>query len=224
MRVFARARLSMVVAVVLGGIAMLLYPGGTVMDRTTEGYSFSENFLSDLGMTVAYDGQPNRAGAVLFVVSLLVLLLGLGGALLALLRQYSAAPAARRFAIVAGAIALVACLSFVGVAFTPENSAMSLHVWFTRFAFFMLPFAALFVVLAARASGRATAREVAIWEALCVALAAYAALLQWGPPFGNGPAVVTYVLAQKAITASMIVGMALQCSESGRPRTGSVPA
>ena len=62
---FVRSRLAALVALILGAGAMARYPGGTPLDHTTERYSFSRNFLSDLGMTVAYDGRANLLGAAL---------------------------------------------------------------------------------------------------------------------------------------------------------------
>ena len=53
--------------------AMLLYPGGTPLDRAASGYSLTQNFLSDLGMTTSYGGGSNRGGATLFVFSILAL-------------------------------------------------------------------------------------------------------------------------------------------------------
>jgi len=61
--VFARGRWIVGIAVVLAIVSMLLYPGGTTLDPSPRGYSRWQNFLSDLGMTVAYDHRPNRLGA-----------------------------------------------------------------------------------------------------------------------------------------------------------------
>ena len=113
---------------------MLRYPGGTPLDETTTRYSPLRNFLSDLGMTVSYSGQPNRLGALLFVAGLLCLIAGAALLLLEFIRLCSTPARARRFARAAGAIALASCLAFVGVAFTPENRVMSLHVDFTLWA------------------------------------------------------------------------------------------
>ena len=49
-------RLILGIFVVLNIIAMLSYPGGTFLDDATTGYSFTRNFLSDLGRTLSYDG------------------------------------------------------------------------------------------------------------------------------------------------------------------------
>ena len=98
MTVFARARWAVAIAIVLAIGAAARYPGGTTLDASSKGYSISHNFLSDLGMTVAYDGHPNRLGAFLFVASLNILVVGLGGCLVGVVRLYSRSPGARRLA------------------------------------------------------------------------------------------------------------------------------
>jgi hypothetical membrane protein len=221
--VFTWARWSVAVSTVLALVAMLLYPGGTAIDGTTRGYSPSRNFLSDLGMTVAYDGRPNRIGATLFTLSVLMLVVGLGAALLVFVKRYAAEPEARRFAYAAGAVGVAASAAFVGVAFTPENRVMDLHVRFTLLAFQLLPVAALFLTLAARRSRAAPMSAVAVWAAMTVALAAYAALLQWGPSLGTPGGLVTFVVAQKAITIVIVLGMAFQVALPEHRRPGGVP-
>ena len=47
-------RLALGVFIVLNIITILSYPGGTYIDHTTVGYSFTRNFLSDLGRTFSF--------------------------------------------------------------------------------------------------------------------------------------------------------------------------
>ncbi len=47
-------------------LAMLIYPGGSVDDHASPGYSFSHSFLSNLGMLTSLSGEPNWASAILF--------------------------------------------------------------------------------------------------------------------------------------------------------------
>src|SRR5689334_23328827 len=119
--VFRRVRWAAGIATVLAIVAGIRYPGGTFQDHATRGYSFFENFLSDLGMTVAHNGEANRLGAVLFMVALLVLVVGLGGSLVGFVRLHSFTPDSRPFARLAGVVGLVVCVCFAGVALTPEN-------------------------------------------------------------------------------------------------------
>jgi hypothetical protein len=56
-------------------------------------------------MTVAYDGRKNLLGASLFVLSLSLLVIGVGATLFAVVRLYARAPATRlqsRITFVAG--------------------------------------------------------------------------------------------------------------------------
>ena len=46
---------------------MVVYPGGPLLDPSVTGYSFVQNFVSDLAMTVTHGSQSNHLGAGLFV-------------------------------------------------------------------------------------------------------------------------------------------------------------
>src|SRR5437868_12238623 len=144
--VFTIARRAIGLATLLAIVAIVRYPGGTMLDHSTPGYSFFHNFLSDLGMTVAHDGRPNALGATLFVLSLCIVVAGVGGCLVGLVRLYAASPRSRTFALAAGAIGLLVCASFIGVALTPENRMLGLHVKFTLFAFRAFPAVTLLLV------------------------------------------------------------------------------
>ena len=51
-------------------ISVSLYPGGTMVDATSSGFSASGNYLSDLGREVSFSGQDNRLGSRFFNWSL----------------------------------------------------------------------------------------------------------------------------------------------------------
>ena len=68
--VFKIVAVICVVFVVLTATAMFVYPGGTNTDKTTVGYSFLGNFFSDLGMTVAHNGQANPIASLMFLIAL----------------------------------------------------------------------------------------------------------------------------------------------------------
>ena len=56
--------------IILPIIAMFFYGGGTAWGNTAEGYTFWQNFLSDLGRTVSYSGVENTVSSPLFNFSL----------------------------------------------------------------------------------------------------------------------------------------------------------
>ena len=201
---FLRAQWTAAAATVAGIIAMFLYPGGTARDHAAAGYSIANNYLSDLGMTVAWNGQPNRIGAALFVTSMVLLVVGMGGALAGFVRLYASTPRGRRFAYAAAIAGALDCACFIGVALTPENRAMSLHVAFTLAAFRILPVVALLIALAARATPAMPQRIAAAWCVLALVLFAYAASLQGGAWAATATGFVAQVLAQKVVAIVMV--------------------
>lgn len=198
------------VAGMLAVIAMVRYPGGTFRDHSTSGYSLTHNFLSDLGATVAHNGQPNGLGTALFVASLSILVIGMGGCLIGLVRLYSRIPGARSLSFAAGAVAFLVCASFIGVAVTPEDRALSLHILFTKLAFRAFPVVPLLLALASRADPGTPRRVTSGWLVLAVITAGYVAILDWGPSTRTPGGLVVQVVAQKIVTLSAVLLIVFQ--------------
>ena len=202
--VFSRARWAALIATVLAVVAALRYPGGTFNDHSTRGYSFTENFLSDLGATVAHNGEANHVGSVLFVIALLLLVVGIGGSLIGLVRLHSTVPQGRPFARFAGLIGLVVCLCFAGVAVTPENRLLGAHVFFTKAAFRLFPLVPLFLFVASLRDRELSRGVRAAWLFLTVMLAGYVWVLDFGPRVSAPGGLVTQVTAQKIISITVV--------------------
>jgi hypothetical membrane protein len=219
--VFQRAWLTACVALALAIGAGLRYPGGTPLNPATVGYSMPQNFLSDLGMTVAYNGQPNRMGAAFFVGSLFVLVVGLGSCLLAIVRLQWSDVASRRWARAATACALLACAGFVGVAFTPENRVMALHVSFTFWAWRFVSLGAGLMAVAAFRSVVFPRRVALIWTVVTILLASYVALITWGPRVATPSGLLVQVVAQKAATVILVLAIVYLARATGARRVGA---
>ena len=207
---FTYGRWAAGLAAMLAAIAMLRYPGGTYRDHSTRGYSLSHNFLSDLGATVAHNGQPNGTGTALFIASLTILVFGMGGCLIGLITLYSRNTATRRLALAAGVIAAVVCASFIGVALTPEDRMLALHIQLTRLAFRAFPLVALLMALASRADAGVPTRATVGWAMLTVILAAYVVVLDWGPSTRTPSGLVVQVVAQKVVTVAAVLLIVFQ--------------
>ena len=213
-----RVRWTVALAFALVVVAMLRYPGGTPLDASTKGYSMSRNFLSDLGMTVAYNRQPNALGASFFVVSLFLLILGLGSGLAAIIRLHWAAPASRRWARAAAACGLFACAAFAGVAVTPENRVMAIHVGFTVWAWRLVPLVAALMAVASLQSSLFRRRVALAWSVLAMVLTGYAALFAWGPSVASADGLRAQVIAQKAATVLFALALVYLAHEADRAR------
>jgi hypothetical protein len=217
-----RAQWTVTAAAALAVGAALRYPGGTPLDATTRGYSLSRNFLSDLGMTVAYNHEPNRLGAACFVISLLLLVVGLGSVVGIIARFLAVDAESRRWARPAAVALLAVCVAFAGVAVTPENRLMVLHIGFTQWAWRIVPAVALFLGFASRRNARLRHRAALVWFAAALLLGAYATLLSWGPSLTQPNGLVVQVIAQKTATVVVIASLLIAAGEiarsSGRER------
>lgn len=202
---FTHSRWAVQSAVVLALGSVLKYPGGSRLDHAAAGYSFSHNFLSDLGMTVAYSGRPNSFGAFLFTLSLSIIVFGLGGTLVGFTRLYSETPQARGLSRAAAACGVVVCVGLMGVALTPENRGLELHIKFTMLAFRVFPLIPLLLGLASRYSTGLKRRVAHGWTALTAVLIAYVVLIGWGPTTATPQGLVIQITAQKVVAMSLIV-------------------
>jgi hypothetical membrane protein len=115
---------------VLNVLAMFFYPGGTSSDAETIGYSFFENFFSDLGMVRTYTGEPNTLSCSLFSSALV--LIGLVLMLFFLLMStYFPEPLLGKNLSRAGTIAgIVSGVSCIGIALTPWDRFLEMHMFF----------------------------------------------------------------------------------------------
>ena len=124
--------------VVLTTVAMQVYAGGKLLDRSAPGYDLFGNFLSDLGATRAWSGHPNHVAAVLFSVALGTL----GITFMAFAGSWSsfafAHGRARGVGIASRVFGTTSGAAFVGVAVTPVNLALDLHNAFVVAAFALL--------------------------------------------------------------------------------------
>ena len=129
-------RMVLGIFVVLNILAMLSYPGGTYLDNTTVGYSFTQNFLSDLGRTLSYPGEVNFLSAQLFNMTLI-----LAGVVFAnfYLHVRKIFTAQRTLALIGSFFGVLGGLSLTGVGLTPADLYLDLHMicatWLFRFFF-----------------------------------------------------------------------------------------
>ncbi len=195
--------------VVVTILAMLVYAGGSAFDPAATGYSFTQNFFSDLGRTVAFDGAANTLASVLFTYALICVGVALAAFGVAVRRLGVGARGARLTAAVVTVTAVVSGVAYIGIACTPYDMAPNAHSRFVDFAFgFLLVFVIGLGGLEIRAG----------WpRGLVVANLAYAAfltvyvyLLFWGPSTDTTGGLFIMVVAQKIIVYGSIVNLGWQ--------------
>lgn len=219
--VFDLVALACVLFVILTAVAMLLYPGGTIVDPTATGYHFFENYLSDLGLTRSRSGAANGPTMLLFIVALVSVALALGVFFLAFTRLCAAAPRALRLSRRAALVGAITCVSFIGVAGTPRDLAYPEHVAFELLAFPSFLAAVVVEIAALRALEHAAPpglprRFLWVFVGFAVALAAYLVLLAFGPPDTTLVGERIQVTGQKVIVYAAIAMVLLQSGQARR--------
>lgn len=188
--------------------AMWLYPGSTINDPTTTGYLFFRNFFSDLGRLTTYSGVDNWPSAVLFISAL-----STAGA--ALLLFFVSAPTLfdgrARWAAWLGSAAGVFCgLSFIGIAWTPADRLLDLHVRFVFWAFEAYLVAVLCYTVAIWLQRDYPRRYAVVYLLFAVTLGGYLWLLFNGPSAQSAQGLMIQATGQKIVAYAAIVCMAIQ--------------
>ena len=192
-------------------LAMFIYPGGSSVDKTAAGYRFFNNYFSDLGRTVAYNGAPNTLSSLLFTLAMASAGGGLIVFFIAFTRFFVHTKVERAVSWVATGFGVVAGLSFIGVGLAPANVNRAAHGFFVLMAFFTFLIAtAIYAVLILREP--AYPNKYA-WPFVLFALmlAVYMWVLVRGPRD-----TLTQVTAQKIIVYASVGSVLLQAFAAQR--------
>jgi len=204
------ALLSALLFFVLSSWAMAEYPGGTIHDRATEGYSFWYNYFSDLGRTRSWNGAPNALSSRLFQAGLVTVGISLGAYFLVLPAIFRNAEA-RFLATVASILGLMAAASYIGIALNPLNVNYRLHTVFVRVGFIAFLAMSLFYTLSILNEPgypRHYARAFAVFSLI---LGVQVAIMLFGPRSWSSPgALLLQASAQKVVVYAEMLCMVYQ--------------
>jgi hypothetical protein len=215
--IWTLVRVAILWFVVCAGTSMLLYPGGTRLDRGTVGYSFTQNAFSELGRTVARNGEPNLTSATLFVLGLTPAGLGLSAFFIALLPLVSNYSRAVRWLARLGCVAgIIAGVAYVAVAWTPADRLPAEHVLAERTAFRSFLVASVLLGFVTAGSKAFTFRAAAAWWSFGALLLGFILIGIFGPSRRTEGGLIVQVVAQKVIVFSALVIVAFQSYEAQR--------
>ena len=122
--------------IIFNTVAMFLYPGGTYLDSTSEGYNFFYNFFSNLGEWTARNGEVNTISATLFNSSLVIFALSYFSFFISFLKlevKYIRSNWLRLFLMASISVSI---LSFIFISvFSAEETSKFWHLVFVKIAF-----------------------------------------------------------------------------------------
>ena len=200
-----RTRWAGATALLLFWIATLTYPGGTSLNPEAIGYSFSQNFLSDLMSSVAWNGQRNRVSAVLAGAGMAMFAATFVAHGLFITGMWPPVGRHAWTAVAAMTAGTVACLGLVGVALAAPDRWLTLHLLFVTLSL-AGGVAACLLLSVSVWRNRTLPRGIAVscFGAALALVALFA--MRWGPPITTPRGLTMQVVAQKA---AALVSLAL---------------
>ena len=127
--------------------AIYFYPGGNIHDSSQTGYSFTHNFLSDLGGYKSHSGEVNFLSSFFFGFSL-VLFFFAGIAFLFIPFLFKDNFINFNLAFCGSIFFALGSVFFAGVGLTPHDLYMEMHIFFALNAFrLLIPASFLFLIV-----------------------------------------------------------------------------
>ena len=128
--------IGILIFVIFNTIAMLLYPGGTILDSNSEGYLFFYNYFSNLGEWTARNGEINTVSAYLFNSSLIIFAISYFSFFISFIKLELKAIKSKSLNAVLVLSIIISLLSFVFIAvFSAEGGSIFFHMFFVKLAF-----------------------------------------------------------------------------------------
>ncbi len=130
--------LGCTVYVILIFLAMVFYPGGTPTNPNTRGYTFWENWLSDLGLIKSHSGENNIVSMVLFTAALTFWGIFLIPFFIALRSLFTEGKLEKILSTIGSMLGVIAAIGLIGIAYTPADILGLLHITFVYIAYLSL--------------------------------------------------------------------------------------
>ena len=179
-------------------IASYFYPGGNIHDPAQLGYSFTHNFLSDLGGLESHSGEDNIISSVFFNLSMLLFFF-IGISFLFVPILFKENKPTFILAIIGSLFFFIGSMFFAGVGLTPYDVFFDLHVFFALNSFrLMIPASLIYLIVFLRSS--LNIKYVAVIALFLFLVTAYVIYLNFGEnPLSDKEAMIVSATIQKFI-------------------------
>ena len=193
-------RVVSVFFVIFQTLGMMSYPGGTIHDLSTNGYSFTSNFFSDMGAYEARNGEPNYLSMIFFSISLI--LVGGTFALYYLVLPKVFGNNNRNYYLswIGTIFAFGGSICLIGTGLTPTDLVFNSHVFFANNIFHSFLVTSFFYSIVIFDTNILEKRYAIGYVIFFISILLYVGVLQFGPSVSTGkPELIFQVVAQKLI-------------------------
>ena len=192
--------------VIMGAMS---YEGGHRLDLNSEGYSFSNNYLSDLGRIKTVAGMDNSIPFYCFNSALIILSVVFSFYFLFLPSVYDESIEIQNIARVGSVFGFLASICFAGVAYTPADLFIDAHIFFADWLFRLMNLTIVFYAITYIMMKKNYFIFSFIFGIVALVVTAHIVLSDFGlARFFNEPHTVR-VLSQKAATIALIISVPL---------------
>ncbi len=203
-------RITLWIFLGLNILSMLLYPGGTYKNHFTLNYSFSHNFLSDLGRTITFSSKINFFSSQIFNISLIIA--GIVYFLFYLnvikIFQYSKQ---KMLAYIGSIFGMFGGISLIGVGFTPANLYLDIHILFANWLFRFMFLASLLYSIVIYYDSKYKNKYALGYLFFTICILFYIIISELGPsPQINNFALMLQVISQKIILIIFMLAIYIQ--------------
>jgi hypothetical membrane protein len=187
-------------------LGMWLYPGGNIHDPQQLGYSFTHNFLSDLGGYQSHSDEVNFLSSFFFNMGMF-LFIAVGIGFVFIRGLFSEDKLSNVLATLGSLFFFIGTLFFAGVGLTPYDLYLDLHVFFAVNAFRLLVPGALFYVLVLFRS-EVSNRFSFVTMFYLLSIVAYVVYqLRAGNPFDSPEEMIRQATIQKLIVIASVASI-----------------
>jgi len=204
------------VFIILNIVSMIFYPGGTIIDKDTDGYLFFYNFLSNLGEITARNGENNFISSILFNSSLVLLSISILLFYTKYFQFFKLDKKSYNLVRIALIFLLSSIVSFICVAlFTADETSFDLHVFFVKLAFRSLFLFTIFQSIAIYFHPQMSNRLLFVSTIFSLSVLFFILIMDYGPnPFENNSSLFIQVTAQKVIVFCILLNTYFQVKEA----------
>ena len=202
--------------ILLNFFSMIFYPGGTLIDKDTDGYLFFYNFLSNLGERTARNGDDNFISSILFNSSFILVSISFLIFYSKYFQFFKKEKKSYNFIKFALFFLLVSVISFICIAlFTADESSFDEHIFFVKLAFRSLFLFTIFQSIAIHFNSEMSNKLLFVSILFSLSMVLFILMMDYGPnPFESNFGLFVQVTSQKFITFCILLNTYFQAKES----------
>ena len=199
--------------VILTIIAMFTFAGGNAFEPSSPGYSFINNFFSDLGRVTGFSGSSNIVSSILFLLAATFCGLFMIPYFVVIPSLFKSNKINYILMIIGSILGFIAAIGYIGIGFTPwdkSEASLSAHMFFVYLAFpTTLPVVICYVSAFLREKEFPRMLSY-VYITMGIILAVYLYLLFFGPSADTEIGRIIQVVGQKVIVYAEILTFWIQ--------------